>query len=553
MEENYLTGLAQPTDIDFADDGRIFITEKGGNIRLVENGTLLEQPIYTVQTQTSNERGLQGLELDPNFDANGFIYIYYTLPFENKNVAVRLTMAGNGIVPGSELELMRFSWMWGAWHNGGGMAFDASGKLIIGTGDGTGFTSSQDLQSSLGKILRINTDGSIPTDNPWYNTFSGELRAIAAIGIRNPYTMAVSPSTGRIFFNDVGNDAFEEVNEYLPGKNYGWHHVEGYLNGNPAPDTNYMEPIHVYDHQYGCAVVGATFYEPPINQFPTSYFGRYFFMEYCEGKVLSMDPNDFSVAEFATGLDAGYNNLTTGLDGALYLLNFGKGIVSRISFQGQNSPPVISIPPQDQVIALGESPVFSVDANGTDLSYEWYVNGNLAQSSMLNQFVPASAGLANSGDEITVRVLNSFGAVLSNIATLTVIDGTRPGIQFHGMPQTYAGGDSIPFEASAFDAEQSAFLPADFSWKIDFYHDDHSHPIMGSTSGFTSGKYYVETFGEVDTNVFLRFEVTVMDSSGLSSTDYYDVQPELVKILVQSEPQGVDISVDGYIGETNYE
>lgn len=553
MEENFITGLAEPTDIDFAPDGRIFICEKAGTIRVVENGVMLPQPIYSVATQVTNERGLQGMALDPDFDNNGYIYVFHTLPFENRNVVKRLTMAGNGVVPGSEIELFRVMPMWGAWHNGGAMVFDASGKLIIGTGDGTAYTSSQNLQSTMGKILRINTDGTIPTDNPWYNTFTGEFRAIAATGIRNPYTMAISRLTGRIFFNDVGNVDYEEVNEYIPGKNYGWHHVEGWLNGNPAPDTNYMDPLHVYDHQYGCAIVGATFYEPLINQFPAEYFGKYFFLEYCEGKILAMDPDDFNVSEFGTGLDAQYNNIETGPDGKLYLINFAKGNMARISYQGQNSAPVISIHPEDRILAVGEGAQLTVIANGSNLTYEWYKNGNLQAGQTQSFLALSNVQLAEDGDEYYVRVTNPYGNVTSNTMTLSVVNGTRPTVQFLNMPMTYVAGDTIPYAATATDSDQPNFTPADFSWKIDFFHDDHSHPILGSTSGMTSGEYYFGTFGEVDTNVFVRFELTVTDNSGLYTIATYDVHPELIDIQVTSNPPGVPINVDGIEGTTDFD
>ena len=166
--ETVVQGLKDPTDIVIAKDGRIFITEKEGKVRIVENGVLLSTPMYTVETQTPNERGLDGIVLDPNFDVNNQFYIYYTLPTENRNKVSRVTAIGNSVVPQSELELMRFDPMWGSWHNGAGMAFDETGKLIIGIGDGTGGNNGQSLNSTLAKLIRLNTDGTIPVDNPFY-------------------------------------------------------------------------------------------------------------------------------------------------------------------------------------------------------------------------------------------------------------------------------------------------------------------------------------------------------------------------------------------------
>ncbi len=552
LEEDFIVGLDKPTDLKIAPDGRIFISEKNGNIRIVENGILLPQPFYSVTTQVPNERGLDGIILDPNFDINGYIYLYYTLPFENKNKVSRVTAMGNTAVPGSEIELIRFDNMWASWHNGAGMAFDSDGKLIIGTGDGTGFTFSQNMNNTLGKILRINTDGSIPPDNPFYATQTGVYRAIAAYGVRNPYTMAASKLSGRIFFNDVGNNDFEEINELIMGKNYGWYFVEGPLGPSTPPDSNYIDPIHAYDHSFGCAVVGATFYEPDINLFPTEYYGKYFFMDYCEGKVMYMDPDNFSVTAFANGLDDGYNNIESSYDGYLYLINITDGKLSRISFPGISSPPLISIQVEDQSAAVGEDVTFSVDATGDTLSFDWYVNGLLSQSSNLNSYMLSDVQLSEDQTEIYALVSNPHGSTFSDTAVLTVVNGSRPSVQFQNIPATYAGGDSIYFSATVTDPDQQTVPDANITWKIDFHHDLHTHPALSPISGTSSGVYYVETYGEVDTNVFYRIYCSAIDSSGLVSESSVDVQPEKVTMVFNSAPEGVEISIDGSEERTNF-
>lgn len=545
LEEQYITGLDKPTDLKVAPDGRIFITEKSGHIRIVENGVLLPQPFYTVLTQVPNERGLDGIILDPDFDQNGYVYIYYTLPFENKNIVARITAAGNTAVPNSEVELMRFDPMWASWHNGGGMAFDSTGCLIIGIGDGTAGAFAQGMGKTLGKIMRIHTDGSIPTDNPFFAQNTGIHRGIAAYGVRNPYTMAASKLSGRIFFNDVGNDAFEEVNEYLVGKNYGWDEVEGMLGMAAPPDANYTDPIHVYDHTFGCAIVGASFYEPDISLFPTDYYGKYFFMEYCEGKIMCMDPDDFTVTVFGSGLENGYNNLETSPDGYIYMINIADGNLARLSYQGINAPPLISVEPAAQTAAVGENVLFSVEATGDTLSYEWYIDGNLFYSGLKEFIILPAVQLSDDQAQIHVRVANPHGGVLSDTVRLTVVAGTRPAIQFNGIPATYAAGDTIPFAATVSDPDQAAVPASDWTWRIDFHHDAHTHPALSPISGTGSGIYVVETFGEVDTNVHYRVHLSVLDSSGLSGAAFVDVLPRKVTLHLQSTPAGVPVSIDG--------
>ncbi|MEM6270030.1 MAG: PQQ-dependent sugar dehydrogenase [Bacteroidota bacterium] len=545
MEKSYVSGLSSPTDLKFAPDGRIFITEKTGAVRIVENGNLLSQPFYTVATQTAGERGLDGIALDPDFERNGYVYLYYTLADENRNIVIRVTAAGNAALPGSELELLRLEEMWAAFHNGAGMVFDTTGKLLIGVGDGTLLTTSQNMNTRLGKILRINPDGSIPSDNPFYNETTGLNRAIAVYGVRNPYTMAISRTSGRIFFNDVGNSEYEEVNEYFPGANYGWHLVEGPLNGAPPPDNRYRDPIHAYDHDYGCAAVGATFYEPNLNLFPEAYSGVYFFLDLCEGIIMTIDPADMSFSVFGEDLDLNYNNLETSPDGHLFLINFETGDLSRISYQGEDAAPRISVQPEIYPLIVGESINLSVTAVGSNLQYDWYRNGNLAQSGDDNNFYLINLQTSHHLTQVYVRVSNANGEVTSDTLVLQVIDGSRPEIQLQNLPATYAAGDTLTFAAQVSDPDQQSFSAGQLTWKVDFHHDFHKHPAMPATPGMFSGTYPTETFGEVDTNVYYRVLLLVEDSTGLTREVYQDIDPEKVTLFIESQPPGVEISIDG--------
>src|SRR5204863_5085214 len=125
--------------------------------------------------------------------------------------------------------------------------------------------------------------GTIPTDNPFFGTATGTNRAIWALGLRNPFTFAVQPGTGRIFINDVGQNTFEEINDGIAGSNYGWPNSEGLRQpGDTATSIGtYRDPLFVYDHNIGpnggCAITGGTFYNPSTAQFPGGYVGDYFF------------------------------------------------------------------------------------------------------------------------------------------------------------------------------------------------------------------------------------------------------------------------------------
>ena len=166
-------------------------------------------------------------------------------------------------------------------HNGGGIHFGPDGKLYAGVGENANSANAQTLSNRLGKILRLNSDGTIPADNPFFNTATGANRAIWALGLRNPYTFGFQPGTGRMFINDVGQSAWEEIDDGIAGSNYGWPACEGAC---AQPNTNFRDPLFQYGHNTsattGCAIVGAAFYNPAINQFPASYLGKYFLPTY---------------------------------------------------------------------------------------------------------------------------------------------------------------------------------------------------------------------------------------------------------------------------------
>ena len=213
----------------FAPDGRLFVCEQGGRLRVIKNGVLLATPFVTVSTDSSGERGLLGIAFDPDFANNQFVYAYYTATTPTlHNRVSRFTANGDVAVPGSETIILDLNNLSSADnHNGGAMHFGIDGKLYIAVGENANPPNAQTLSNLLGKMLRINADGSIPTDNPFFNTASGVNRAIWALGLRNPFTFTVQPGTGRIFINDVGQDTSEEINDGIAGSNYGWPVTEG--------------------------------------------------------------------------------------------------------------------------------------------------------------------------------------------------------------------------------------------------------------------------------------------------------------------------------------
>ncbi|HEY5543642.1 MAG TPA: PQQ-dependent sugar dehydrogenase, partial [Candidatus Binatia bacterium] len=223
-----IKGLDTPWAIDFAPDGRIFITERHGRIRVFERGRLRPEPWMTLEVAASGEAGLLGLALDPRFAQNFFLYIattYRDTAGKMQNRLVRLredAKSGKG-----QLDKVLVDHVAGANnHDGGRVKFGPDGKLYWTMGDAQTTRYAQNLNSLNGKILRLNSDGSIPADNPFSNSY------VYSYGHRNPQGLAWQPKTGRLYATEHGPSGFQgccrdEVNLIEPGKNYGWPEVRG--------------------------------------------------------------------------------------------------------------------------------------------------------------------------------------------------------------------------------------------------------------------------------------------------------------------------------------
>jgi glucose/arabinose dehydrogenase/subtilisin family serine protease len=327
-------GLNDPTAMAFAPDGRIFVAEQGGRLRVIKNGALLPNEFVAVATDPSGERGLLGVAFDPNFATNQFVYVYYTATTPTiHNRVSRFTASGDVAVAGSETVILELNSLSTAEnHNGGAIHFGLDGKLYIGVGENANGANAQTLTNLLGKMLRINPDGSIPSDNPFFASASGVNRAIWALGLRNPFTFAIQPGTGRIFINDVGQNTWEEINDGIAGSNYGWPASEG-----PTADPSFRSPLFAYGHgtspTTGCAIAGGAFYNPPTAQFPSDFVGDFFFADLCSGWIRRFDPVSATVTDFANGISAPVD-LQVGADGSLYFLSRGAGAVHAIRYSG---------------------------------------------------------------------------------------------------------------------------------------------------------------------------------------------------------------------------
>ncbi len=322
------------TAMAFAPDGRLFVCEQSGAVRVVKNGSLLTTPFVTVPTTADGERGLLGIAFDPQFGSasHNFVYVYYTVTISGAaHNRISRYPAGGDVASGAEEVIYDELPTLGATnHNGGAIHFGPDDKLYVAVGENAVGSNAQSNTSLLGKILRLNTDGSIPSDNP--SLGSGNFKAIWAKGVRNPFTFSFAPGTGRMFINDVGEGTWEEINEGAAGANYGWPNSEG-----ATTAAGITSPVFTYRHSGGAplnpslvvgnVIVGSAFYVPSgAVPYPASYVGNYFFADYGGHWINRLDLATANNAVYAFArLPSSVTDLAVGSDGNLYALGSTSG------------------------------------------------------------------------------------------------------------------------------------------------------------------------------------------------------------------------------------
>jgi glucose/arabinose dehydrogenase len=344
--ESVARGLADPVFVTSPrGDARLFIVERAGIIRVLENGLLGATPFLDIRAlvRSGGEQGLLGLAFAPDFVASRVFYINYTDVLGNTVIARYRVSIGEPIVAEFLLRIPQPF----ANHNGGTLAFGLDGFLYIGMGDGGGAGDPGNLAQSdatlLGKMLRIDVSGGlgsgyrIPADNP----FAGQVLPFPEVwskGLRNPYRFSFDRVMGDLYIADVGQRSREEINVARVGSfgrsNYGWRLMEGSACFNPAAgcdDGTLTLPVHEYGHDGGrCSVTGGYVYRGSIR----ALFGHYLFADYCSNEVFSFvwdgtgGVNELTDRTAQLAPPGGFRAITAfGEDGfgELYIVQFGEG------------------------------------------------------------------------------------------------------------------------------------------------------------------------------------------------------------------------------------
>jgi glucose/arabinose dehydrogenase len=305
--ETVATGLAVPWALAFAPDGRLFFTERGGQVRVIEESGLAPEPVAVLPVASVGESGLMGLALDPSFDQNGFLYVMYTHAGLGglRNRVSRLRVTGNraggeqvilGDIPGAAI------------HDGGRLRFGPDGKLYVTTGDASDPEQAQSRESLAGKILRLNGDGSIPYDNP----FPGSL--VYSLGHRNPQGLDWRPGSGQLFATEHGPTGNDEVNRIEAGANYGWPSIQGreQASGMTSPLATFSPAV---------APSGASFYNSDlISEWKGSFFFATLRGRHLHRMVFTGDGSGVALSErLFEGRFGRLRDVVAGPDGVLYV------------------------------------------------------------------------------------------------------------------------------------------------------------------------------------------------------------------------------------------
>ncbi len=578
------SGLFAPTAAQFAPDGRIFVAQKDGKVKIVRDGQVLAQPFYTVQNVNNYvDRGLLGLALDPNFTTNHYVYLLFTYDNNPSNPAgpktgrlIRVTANGDVAQPGSEQIILGTNVgnsvqtscldfpassdclpADGLSHAPGSVLFGPDGKMYVSIGDAAGYDDidmnafrSQDINNLGGKILRINPDGTAPADNPYYTGSATDNKSkIFALGVRNTFRLSIRPTDGLLVGGEVGWNAWEEVNVISRGANLGWPCYEAVeqQNGNGAPGVgayknlpacqamyqnppaNLTFPINYYPHPPSSAAIGGVFYTG--DNYPVQYKNRYFYGDYAKNQIYSLQltaentmvPN--SNQTFASNV-GGPVNFFTGPDGDIYYLAINLGKILHVTYSTGNLAPTAAIAAN---VTYGPSPLNvnftssgSADPEGDPLAFTWEFGDGTPVSHSPN---PAHTFTTDGTYTVTLTVTDTFNN--SDVKTIDIHAGqTAPNLTINAPTDMFVADPEqvIQFSGLATDVQDGRLPDSALNWQVAIQHcpldSCHVHNVLSTTG---AGGSFV--FPHHDGPFYIQVTLTAMNSVGLSSTKSVSIYP----------------------------
>jgi glucose/arabinose dehydrogenase/PKD repeat protein/endonuclease YncB( thermonuclease family) len=592
------SGLVEATNFAWAPDGRLFIIEKHGLVKLYKDGALQPQPVLDLSDRVNDyfDRGLLGIAFDPDFPNNGYIYLLYTYEDDvNRYTSgktsrlARYTIQGDVGLKSSEVVIVG-QWVGsgcdnfpagfdclpseGFSHSIGTVLFAPDGTLFMTQGDASSFSvvdpmalRTQDLTSLAGKVLHIDRDGHGLPGNPFYNGDPTANRSkVWNYGLRNPYRMTLRPGSNVPYIGMVGWNAWEDIYVGRPGRNFGWPCYEGAAIQDgyaafPICQSLYSagtrtQPLLTYHHYGGSTAITMGFFETGAN-FPPDYQGRLFYGDYGHGFIntLQVDANDNlvpnSVQEFLEepGAD-GPVAIYQGPDGYLYYAAINTSEIRRVRYVAPNSPPSVvassDVTNGPLPLTVRFSSAGTADPNNRPLTYLWTFGDGATSTAQNPTHTYGTAGAYDA----TLTVTNNVPAQASK--TIRITAGSSPPRTTINTPAAsllYKVGDVVNFSGTATDWNNTPIAGANMHWQVIVHHcpqgSCHIHFLQTATG--SSGSFTVPDHGD---DVFLELQLTATNPAGLSSTASVQIHPQPVTITLDTVPTGMQIVYDGTAGTT---
>ncbi len=594
-ERTVVSGLTAPTAVAWAPDGRMFVAEKGGKVRVVTTaGALVSKPVIDISdhVNTNGDRGLLGIAVDSSFGSNRYLYLLYTYdarasaadqPKSSRLTRVTVNTDNSASAetvllgtyptqpcpdPANNVDCIPSD---GGSHSIGTVRSAADGTLWVGSGDGANYggvdpraVRTHDEQSFGGKLIHIDRNGRGLPGHPFCPSVTDLTQVCAKVwakGFRNPFRFTIRPN-GLPAVGDVGWGSWEEINLAQAGRNYGWPCYEGKgkpggYSSQPVCKDFYTKegtsagvtfPDHLYAHGSGSSIIGGPTYTG--GPYPDEFDGDIIFGDYVQGFIKRLELD-------GSGKPTGTKDFVTGWfgvdielwNGELYYVNFGdggkgSGSVVRVAYSPANSTP-IAIATATPTFGAGPLKVTfkgsgSIDPDGDTLKYEWDFGDGTSKSTSKD---PVHTYQRGGNFDARLKVTDSKNA--SATATVRISVNNSPPVVTLVAPLDGAGyrnGAPVQLSGSAKDPDDGTLADARLSWNVVLVHGDHVHPFQGLTG--KTGSFTPTTDHDADS--FYRVTLTATDSDGATASKTVVIHPQTVGLSIASAPAGAPIGYAGY-------
>jgi glucose/arabinose dehydrogenase len=577
------------TALAFTPDGRMLVTAKPGRLMVLrEGGSPTVALDLAGRVCDDGERGLVGVAVDPGFEENHFVYLYYTHAARGScgppgrvpsNRVSRFVLGDDDTVSRrSEHRIVDHIVSPKAGHIAGDLEFAADGYLYVTVGDGRcslggrrrcgGLNdNSQRLRYPHGKVLRVTRGGRPAPDNPYADRRdarrctrpsgaepgSGPCMEIFALGLRNPYRFARRPGTSRFFVNDVGMKTWEEVDRLRKGRNYGWNVREGKCRRESTTRCGavpgFTNPIFHYGHGRCRSITGGAFV--PVGVWP-GYDDSYLFADFACGTIFQLRKveGEWGTTPFMGGAD-GPVHLRFGPHGdtqALYYLSFFSGTIHRIARSTVNTRPVAEFAYTPDGATVSFSGNRSSDPDAGDSVVRWSWSFGDGTSSVTTTPTTMHTFAAERPYDVTLVVTDARGA-RSVPFTRTVHAGEHaPDLTLtEPSPDVrYAVGSRVTLAAQAHDAEDGTLPGSAITWSVRLRHANHFHPYLGPVTGRTvTTTYPAPEYIAAARTSRLVVTVTATDARGHTTSVRQRLLPRRVVLSFSTAPRGGVVVLDG--------